>query len=149
MIHRNHLVATILAITVMLALCAASPAAARPQPYPGTAASSTAELGTNLCSEVCSGGAASASAPTRPAPTEQGGRFPQHPRVPLNSASTPIQATRPAAPKAPTSSGGFDWGAAAIGASGAILLTLAIGGGLATIARRGRRPRQSSASATG
>jgi len=151
MIHRNHPIRTMLAVTVTLAVCAAS-AAARPQPYPGTTASpypgpavsSTTHAG--LCSEVCSGGIASASAPARPEPAAQ---FPKHPRVPINPASTPGQPTSAPSVKPAPTSGGFDWGDAGIGAAGAILLTLAIGGGLATLVRRSRQPRESSVSATG
>lgn len=150
MIPWNHPVRTLLAVTVMLTACAASPAMARPQPYPGTAASSTTQAGTNLCSEVCSGGVASLSAQADRTPAEPGARFPQHPRVPLNSASSGLPTTPPtAAVKAPAHTNRFDWGDAAIGAAGAILLTLAVGGGLATMTRRSRRLRQSSASATG
>jgi hypothetical protein len=152
MIHRNHPVRTVLAVTVMLLVCAAS-AAARPQPYPGTAAapypgpavSSTAQTGTNLCSEICSGGIASVHRHQ----TAHVAQFPEHPRVPINSASTPSQPkSQPAAKQPAPTSGGVDWGDAAIGA-GAILLTLAVGGGLAVMARRGRQPRESSASVGG
>jgi hypothetical protein len=117
MIHQNHRIRSVLALTLALAAIGAAPAIAMPDNFgipPSTVTSTvtTATSDPNLCSEnSCSA------------------------LVPVTKSGS----VKTAAPKASHSSS-FDWGTAAIIAGGAVILVLLAGGAVvATGARRTRR----------
>jgi hypothetical protein len=137
MIHNRNRISATLAVTLALLAGAAVPAMARPdvnlaptapQTQPSTPGS------TNLCSEVCFGG---------------GRGFVQH----QVGTSAALSSTRPHTSQPPVArvviqSTGFDWGDAAIGAGGAIVLVLvALGGGRIAMTHRTRPLAESRVSA--
>jgi hypothetical protein len=131
------------AIALALALAAAAPAAAMqildstPPPAPqGTAVSA------GPCSEVCSAGGYSASSSWVEPSAERGATLPHNPRGRFDPATAGVSTgprsevvsgggyVNPASPttvvRAVAPSTGFDWGAAGIGAAGAVVLMLLI-----------------------
>jgi hypothetical protein len=142
MVRHHHRFAPAIAVTLALAAAPASASAMFELNSPvGTQTHSSSPAGTNLCSEVCSGGGYLAVQPASVTPARTGAALPHDPR-PRSEAvsgagyanpSVPSTAVRVVAP-----SGGFHWGDAGIGAGGAVVLTMLVLGGVlgATSIRR-------------
>ena len=124
MIQPQH-IKSALAAALALSAIAASPAAARPaMDPPSSSRSGTA----STCTEVCSGGGHSTAPHAQLGPAYQTGTPAQ------NTPSHSVAASSTAA-----SGDGFDWGDAAIGAGGAVVILLVGAGGVRAAALRRTR----------
>jgi hypothetical protein len=175
MVRHHHRLAPAVALT--LALAAAAPASARLELNPpASSAAPSTPASTNLCSEVC--GASGYTAATQPpgASAGRGAALPHDPRPraqALAGAATGSGSSTTASsgfsgprsevvsaggysnPSAPQTvvrvsapSGGFDWGDAAIGAGGAVALTMLLIGGVLRTTNIRHRGTGSSAQST-
>jgi hypothetical protein len=135
MIHPHHRIRSVLALTLALTACAAAPAAARLQLNPGPPATTQSQASTNLCSEVCGAGGYGSIPQHTTTVAKHGAQLPHDPRP------HPVAAN----PGATSSDDGFDWGDAAIGAGGTVVvLLLAAGGVHVATNRRGRHASQAA-----
>jgi hypothetical protein len=122
---RPQRIKSALAATLALSAIAASSAVARPAAYlPSSSGSGTA----STCTEVCSGGGYSTAPHAQLGPAHQTAT-PAH-----NTPSRSVADSSTAA-----SAGGFDWGDAAIGAGGAVVILIVGAGGVHAAALRRSR----------
>jgi hypothetical protein len=155
MTHNHHLITTRLAAALALSAIAAPTASARFELKPPAGAqnaspavrpnpdqqTSQTPVSPVSCGDVCSGhGYGPVNVPTQTATATAGPRPEVHSGGGSGSANVPSTVVRVSAP-----TGGFDWGAAGIGAGGGLALAvIAIGGTLAVRnhppARTTRRP---------
>jgi hypothetical protein len=146
----HHRITTTIALTLALAATAATAAhvaSADPPPLTQTEApitNHTTPASPATCGDVCSShayGATPMATRSRASAALCGDVCSGRGYGPVTAPATVVRVIAPG--------GGFDWGAAGIGAAGAIVLMLAgTGGVLAAVGRRGRsaHPRQASAS---